>query len=153
MIKKNWGIYLVLAAILVIPIGCKHKQVTDNPNNNQNTVSSGQNTVEDEALTKEYSQEGFISADSFRVIIIQTPESTIDEAGIKNMAENRANASLKKFIQSNGGTINTQTDAQLNIIVQSGKIKKIIGKKRILYVFEINSPNLKRNVDNLGKAR
>lgn len=102
----------------------------------------------------DYSTEGFINRDVFRVIIVEPAGNGRSQSDITASAQNRAISTLRKYIQSNGGTLSQKTDAEIRILVEKGKLLSIkCNDSRTIYVFEIKSGNIKGKIDSLTTAR
>jgi len=77
-------------------------------------VPERQKPCPDEKLSREYLREGFISANTFRVVIVATEnECRNDTEGIAARAKKRAYVTLQKYIISKGRNFDKNTSAQI----------------------------------------
>ena len=101
---------------------------------------------------KQFEQEGFISRDTFRVIIVQPSDSTMSAEDTGKQLQTKALLSLKRYITASGKSLSQNTDASLlNLIHDSGKTTPYKDSVRTIYVLDISKGNCKGYVDSLGK--
>jgi|GEM_PF-2775597 len=101
-----------------------------------------------------YENEGFVSRDTYVVIIVHPFTSSAPNADIESQAKKRALTSLLKYkhSQGNGKMLSQNGTSQLVIIInENGKLMKIDDQEnsRSIYQFVINRENLKQIVDGL----
>jgi hypothetical protein len=115
------------------------------------------NEIKQMGAYREYEKEGFITKNLFRVVIVEPKggrESDINE--IKKTAERRALSSMEKYLVENRIMVNRNAKAVLlNLIGDHGKLKEapLESATRTVYLFEIEKPDLKQQIDNLPRAR
>lgn len=123
---------------------CKKEQIKGGP--------AGSGSESQQSDLKQFEQEGFVSRDSFRVIIVQPADSTMAIEDINKQLQTKALLSLKRYITSAGKSLSQNTDASLlNLIHDSGKTTPYKDSARTIYVLEISKANCKGYVDTLGK--
>lgn len=122
------------------------------------TVCTNKNLVKKnhkkENLLTEYSKEGFISDNLFRVIIVKPSDSKLTTIKIKDLASKRAFSSFQKYILSNYDSLKRNSQATLlNLIHDKGILFNIKDEKksRIIYVFEIKKSGLLKLINSLGR--
>ena len=106
-----------------------------------------------EGLNPEYCQEGLISKDTYRVIIVDPKDgTTIDVAAL---AKRRALISMQKYLRTDDARIVKESNAVLlDIIDRFGVLRKeASGKSRDVYFFEINKNNLDKFLNDLANRR
>ncbi|MBN2040608.1 MAG: hypothetical protein JW864_11220 [Spirochaetes bacterium] len=93
----------------------------------------------------EFRDEGFITDNLFRIIIVKPKDSSYDTAISEKYAKKRALISLRKHVQSRKGKIDRNMNAALlNLIERNGELRKEKSNKdRDIYLFEIKKNNLK----------
>jgi hypothetical protein len=108
-------------------------------------------------IVKDYIKEGFISTDTFRIVIIQPRECDDERERIEKSAQQRAFVSLQKYLSSINQTVNNNTRAKLlNLTKQNGSLKILEEKcdqRKIVYIFEIKKANLKHYIDTISERR
>jgi hypothetical protein len=103
-------------------------------------------------LIERYENEGFITRDLYRVIIVKPANLSVDEADLERQARAKAIASLKKYISASGKSLTSNTNAEiLNLIGNSGTIKKVRVEDKVLFILDINRPGCRAYVDTLGQ--
>ncbi len=105
-----------------------------------------------------YDQEGFISADNYRVIIVEPRENAHRENrdAIEKSARLRALSSLEKYLISEGYSLAPSTRAKLiNLIERYGTIRLVDSPntQRIVYYYEIRKMNLKQVLHDTCRTR
>lgn len=106
-----------------------------------------------DGLDLEYCQEGLISKNTYRVIIVDPKDgSKIDVAAL---AKRRALISLQKYLKSDDARIVKESTAVLlNMIDRYGILRKeASGKRRDVYFFEINKNDLDKFLNDLANRR
>lgn len=106
-----------------------------------------------DGLNLEYCQEGLISKNTYRVIIVDPKDgSKIDVAAL---AKRRALISLQKYLKSDDARIVKESTAVLlNMIDRYGILRKeASGKRRDVYFFEINKNDLDKFLNDLANRR
>lgn len=101
-----------------------------------------------------FEQEGFITKDHFRVLVIRPFDSTITDSEIEKQVRNKCIVSLKRHITSGGKTLSSNADAEiLNLINDYSKITphEDAGGARTIFVLDIRKTGCRQQVDNLGK--
>lgn len=137
---KKLTIIILSAVCAVSVLACKKDQVK----------TGGEGTVQTDL--RQFETEGFISRDSFRVIIVQPAHSTMAIEDINKQLKTKAFLSLKRYITSSGKSLSQNTDASLlNLISGSGKTTPYKDSARTIYVLDISKGNCKGYVDSLGK--
>ncbi len=105
----------------------------------------------------EYEKEGFITKDLFRVVIVEPRGGKEpDSKEIRKTAERRALSSMEHYLVENGIMDDRNAKAViLNLIGDHGKLKEapLESGTRTVYLFDIEKPDLKQQIDNLPKAR
>ena len=106
---------------------------------------------------REYEKEGFITNDLFRVVIVEPKGGKeSDRKEIQKTAERRALSSMEKYLVENGIMDDRNAKAVLlNLIGDNGKLKEapLESATRTVYLFDVEKPDLKQQLDNLPKAR
>ena len=106
---------------------------------------------------REYEKEGFITKDLFRVVIIEPKGGKeADRKEIRKTAERRALSSMEKYLVENGIMADRNAKAVLlNLISDNGRLKEALleSATRTVYLFDVEKPDLKQQLDNLPKAR
>lgn len=139
---------ITLAALVLLVAAsfsaCKKEQVKGG--------ASTDGTETQQTDLKQFEQEGFISRDTFRVIIVQPSDSTMSTEDIGKQLQTKALLSLKRYITASGKSLSKNTDASLlNLINGSGKTTPYKDSVRTIYALEISKGNCKGYVDSLGK--
>lgn len=101
-----------------------------------------------------FEQEGFISKDHFRVLVIRPFDSTITDTEIEKQVKNKCIVSLKRHITSGGKTLSSNADAEiLNLINDYGKITphEDEGGARTIFVLDIRKTGCRQQIESLGK--
>jgi len=147
---KQWVSAVLLLAFLFA--GCAKKKVKDGPRKD----NSGALIEKDDALEKKYMQEGFISSDTFRIIIIADRadcESSPRELAEK--ARKRALATLQKLLASRDITITNNIRAEfLGLIKNNGTFRKESGgcAESNIYFFEIRHPDIRDHIRKIAST-
>jgi len=145
---KKTGILICAMFCIAMCVSCKKEQVKTG-----GTETKAENTAP-KADIRQFEQEGFISKDLFRIIVVRPEGSSAGESEIQKQAQNKTLVSLKKYITSTGKSLQPNSDAQLlNLISGSGKITPYedADAHRTIFVLEIAKPGLRAYVDGLGK--
>jgi hypothetical protein len=138
----------ILAIVILMQVSCKKDQVKDN-NGGKDPVSENNNKID-----KEYLNEGFISRNIFRSVIIATREECEEgTSGIEEKSRNRAFTSLQKYVQSTGNYSGANTKARLlNLINQNGRfipLKRECTKNNVYY-YDIEKKNIKGHLKRIS---
>jgi hypothetical protein len=139
---------VVCIAVLFAFLACGTNQV----NNDPPKVDNSKNKKTENGFS--FEQEGFLSKDHFRVIVIRPFDSTITDPEIEKQVRNKCIVSLKRHITAGGKTLATNADAEiLNLINEYGKITphEDNGGSRTVFVLDIRKPGCRPFVENLGK--
>ena len=106
-----------------------------------------------DGLNPEYCQEGLISKDTYRVIIVDPKDGT--KTDVTALAKRRALISMQKYIKSDDARIVKESTAiLLDMIDRYGILRKeASGKRRDVYFFEINKNNLDKFLNDLANRR
>ncbi len=102
-----------------------------------------------------FESEGFISADLYRVVIVE-PESVFDAANATKTARMRALSSLQKYLQSRGMVVDRNVTARLHALIdESGRLGESTanGGNRCVYYFDITRPRLEDYVLSISRRR
>lgn len=106
---------------------------------------------------REYEKEGFITKDIFRIVIVEPKGGKeSDKKEIEKTAESRALSSMEKYLVENGIMADRNANAVLlNLIGDHGTLKEspLESATRTVYLFDVEKPDLKQQLDNLPKAR
>ncbi len=148
MPRSKFAVF-ILALILLVHVLCKKEQVRDNKNGKENPVSENNNKID-----KKYLNEGFISGNVFRSVIIATKEECEEgTADIEEKSKNRAFSSLQKYLQSTGHYSGGNIKARLlNLINQNGRfipLKKECRKNNIYY-YDIEKEDIKGHLKRIS---
>ncbi|HEY1405653.1 MAG TPA: hypothetical protein VF857_03500 [Spirochaetota bacterium] len=145
--KRVFFLYGILIAFAIVSCGTKqvHKNTdtTANPKNNKRNET-----------TLSYEQEGFLSRDLFRVIVIRPFDSTMSDRDMERQLRNKASSSLKRHITSTGKSLDPNADAMiLNLINDYGKTTPYDDKEkaRTIFVLDISKPGCKGYVEGMAK--
>jgi hypothetical protein len=132
----------VLSIVLLVFSCTKTTEIRDTPQNQQNKP----------VLIEQYEQEGFLSKDLYRVIIVKPFGSTMTNDELEKQVKSKAIASLKKYITSNQKNLTANTNAEiLNLINNSGTIREYSDSTRKLFILDIAKPGCRSFVDSLGQ--
>jgi hypothetical protein len=139
----------ILALVILMQVSCKKDQVKDSKNGGKDPVSENNHKI-----NKKYLNEGFISRNIFRSVIIATREECEEgTAGIEEKSRNRAFTSLQKYIQSTGNYSGGKTKASLlNLINQNGRfipLKRECSKNNVYY-YDIEKKNIKGHLKRIS---
>jgi hypothetical protein len=140
-------LFILISIISLTTLMCDKKQVKNNtviPANKSDPI------VEE----RFYEQEGFISKDLYRVIIVRPYDSTTTDPEIEKLVKNKALTSLKKYLSSLGKPVTKNTDSEiLNLISDYGKIIPHDDKKhsRTIFALDIMKSGCKAYVEGLSK--
>ena len=149
--------FVLLAAITVLSaallLSCGKETIKDNGSKPSPAPTLAPNAIPTPSvLIERYENEGFITRDLYRVIIVKPADLSVDETDLERQARAKAIASLKKYITSGGKSLTANSNAEiLNLISNNGSIKKISTDGKVLYVLDINRPGCRAYVDSLGK--
>ncbi len=148
----GFAIFLSLVLISLLYISCTREVKKEAPE-----IEKGMDKGVKEEIVKDYIKEGFISTDTFRIIIIQPRECDDERERIEKSAQQRAFISLQKYLSSIDKTINNNTRVKLlNLTKQNGSLKILEEKcdrRKIVYTFEIKKVNLKHYIDTISERR
>jgi hypothetical protein len=139
-----------LAMLLLLTASCNKEQIRDDKNGVKEPVSGNNDKID-----KKYLDEGFISRDVFRSVII-APREECEEGSraIEEKSRNRAFTSLQKYVQSKGNYSGQKTNAELlNLMNRNGKfipLKKECGKNNIYY-YDIKKKNIRRHLKRISE--
>lgn len=103
----------------------------------------------------EFEKEGFISADLYRVVIVE-PEDDAGAAFAEKTARIRALGSLQKYLQSKDMVIDHNVTARLlALIEESGRLVRSTseGGARCVYYFDISKPRLSDYVLSISRKK
>jgi hypothetical protein len=120
----------------------------------RNTGSPQPENQKEKPDFRQFEQEGFISRDLFRVIVVRPSGSSMTDDEVAKQARTKAILSLKRYLTSSGKSIQPNTDAGiLNLIDDAGKITPYEDRSasRTVYVLDITKPECKSYVDTLGR--
>jgi len=107
-------------------------------------------------MVLEYQKEGFITPDRYRVIIVVPAENDNEPSSIKELAQQRAVLSLRKYLMSQDIPVNHNAQAYiLNVVQNHGTLKKheTSCSTRYCFFFDISKNNLKHSLDTIGQRR
>lgn len=106
-----------------------------------------------DGLNLEFCQEGLISKDTYRVIIVDPKDGT--KIDVTALAKRRALVSMQKYLKSDDARIVKESTAVLlDMIDRYGILRKeASGKRRDVYYFEINKNNLDKFLNDLANRR
>ncbi|HSV98470.1 MAG TPA: hypothetical protein VLM75_16235 [Spirochaetota bacterium] len=102
-----------------------------------------------------FEKEGFMSADVYRVVIVE-PERVFDAAAAAKTARIRALSSLQKYLQSRDMVVDQNVTARLLALIdESGHIGESTanGAGRCVYYFDITRPRLAEYVLSISRKR
>ncbi|MGL4369587.1 MAG: hypothetical protein ACRCUT_07940 [Spirochaetota bacterium] len=138
----------VLCAVIISSsmAGCKKEQMKID--------DRGIQTADAPAETQQFEQEGFISRDTFRVIIVRPSDSAVSDEETEKQAKMKALMSLKRYITAEGKALQPNADAQLrNLINDNGTIQphEDAAAHRTIFVLEISKQGCRAYVDGMGK--
>jgi hypothetical protein len=141
----------VLSGTLLL--SCGKETIKDNGSNPSPAPTLAPNVIPTPSvLIERYENEGFITKDLYRVIIVKPANLSVEDAELERQARAKAIASLKKYITAGGKSLTSNTNAEiLNLIGNSGSIKKISVDDKILYVLDIHRQGCRSYVDSLGQ--
>ena len=107
-------------------------------------------------IEKKFLEEGFITDDLYRIVMVTTKDASYDMDALKTRAENRARVSLERCLAAENipGDRNIKA-AILNLIDRSGQlIKKDIEHKRYnVFYFDITRKNMVNYFKNIASQR
>lgn len=115
-------------------------------------------TIPNDCLKEVFSQEGFISRDLFRVVIVKPSESEGNNISqVESLGKKRAYMTLKNHLLAQERIITPNVDAKLlNLVSNYGKIRRInkdaITTRNVFY-YEIERENLKSYIENMAQHR
>ena len=145
----KYPIFSLIISIVIASIYCTKEIQKDTNVNKPNTKSNLE-------VSKEYLEEGFISKNTFRIVIVEPHGESDEKNAIEKKARHRAFMHLQNYLMSRKGIINQNTKARLlNLVNQNGKLSMFEKKQetRRVYFFEINKSNLKGFVDSISSRR
>ncbi|MBP7603216.1 MAG: hypothetical protein KBA15_04775 [Spirochaetes bacterium] len=103
----------------------------------------------------EFEKEGFISADLYRIVIVE-PEGGAEIAAAEKTARMRALSSLQKYLQSKDMVVDQNVTARLLALIdESGRLGRSTsnGGGRCVYYFDIERPRLADYVLSISRKR
>lgn len=103
----------------------------------------------------EFEKEGFISADLYRIVIVE-PEGGAGIAAAEKTARMRALSSLQKYLQSKDMVVDQNVTARLLALIdESGRLGRSTsnGGGRCVYYFDIERPRLADYVLSISRKR
>ena len=121
-------------------------------------VDAEKKTIPDECLKEVFSQEGFISSDLFRVVIVKPAEAEGNHISqVESLGKKRAYMTLKNHLLSQERIITPNVDAKLlNLVSNYGKIRSVnkdaITTRNVFY-YEIERENLKSYIERMAQHR
>lgn len=143
---------LLLAAILALaPTSCKKEVRIGKP------VTDKDNCPVNPPLLQEFMKEGFISGDTYRIVVVSPKDGVCDSPKeIENIARKRALASLQKYLMEKRNAAGHNINAEiLNLINHSGTLVDTRAKceTREVYHFDIRRNNIRQYIDGLPDRR
>lgn len=135
-----------IASILLNLAGCSTNKKTSIKNEKSSEVKN------EEVTKTEYLREGFVSKNTFRVVILSAGNESSEE--IRQKAADRALATLRHYIISENKKYDNNVKAQLMELIDDGKLseKKTGGREKV-YFFDVTDDNLKKQVDDMCSLR
>lgn len=120
--------------------------------------NSGKSIKGDDLLKEEFSREGFISRDLFRVVIVKPSEAEGNHIlQVEKLGKKRAYMTLKNYLLSNERIVTPNVNAQLlNLVNNFGKIKcyeKDTCLTRKVFFYEIEKENIQGYIDRIAQHR
>ena len=103
----------------------------------------------------EFEKEGFISADLYRIVIVE-PEGGAEITAAEKTARMRALSSLQKYLQSKDMVVDQNVTARLLALIdESGRLGRSTsnGGGRCVYYFDIERPRLADYVLSISRKR
>ena len=103
----------------------------------------------------EFEKEGFISADLYRIVIVE-PEGGAEISATEKTARMRALSSLQKYLQSNDMVVDQNVTARLLALIdESGRLRTSTASDggRCVYYFDIERPRLADYVLSISRKR
>jgi len=150
--SRTFRVILSLSLLGLAGIRCARQQSKDTL-----PTVDGTNSLSNIDIDKKYLNEGFISDEIFRVVIISTKNiDTSEIENIKNKAKIRARLSLERILMTNNINYDRNTKAGIiNLIEKNGLLfKKDMDHKRYdVYYFEITKKNLKSSLKNFSSLQ
>jgi hypothetical protein len=150
--SRTFRVILSLSLLGLSGIRCARQQSKDTL-----PTVDGINSLSNIDIDKKYLDEGFISDEIFRVVIISTKNiDTSEIENIKNKAKIRARLSLERILMANNINYDRNTKAGIiNLIEKNGLLfKKDMDHKRYdVYYFEITKKNLKSSLKNFSSLQ
>ena len=145
--RRNSIAALVIALCALVAANCSTKSGTRQGNG---AIPQG-----DQELDKRFLNEGFITDDIFRVVIVsgrETENKSVQE--IQSKAKIRARISLERWLLAeNKSNSRAARTAIANLVEDNGLLyKKEIDHKRYeVYYFEVRKKDLKNSLKNIGQ--
>jgi hypothetical protein len=108
-------------------------------------------------IEKKYLAEGFISDETYRVVIVSLKDKdAVPVEAIKNKAKSRAIVSLERILVANHISPDRSTRAEISTMIETNAklYRKDVEHKRYdVYYFEITKKNLKGYLKNIPSGR
>lgn len=106
---------------------------------------------------RRYLTEGFISDNTFRVIIVATKdESTTDPESVRSRAQKRALSSIEKYLRSSEQRMDTNTRARILGLVNASSTfyrKDVGSEQQHVYYLDVTKDNIKAYIRRLAGDR
>jgi hypothetical protein len=135
-------VILSSAIVSLLFFNCTSTQETRDTIKTQNT----QNTIE------KYEQEGFITKDLYRIIIVKPDNSQMNDADLEKQIKSKTLASIKKYITSKGKSLTSNTNAEIiNLINNYGVFKTYKDSTCNLLILDISRQGCRSYIDSLGQ--
>jgi len=112
----------------------------------------GQNQQPKQVQTEKYEQEGFITKDLYRVIIVKPAGSQTSSDELEKQLRIKVISSIKKYITSKGKSLTANANAEiLNLVNTSGTIREFRDSTRDLFILDVAKQGCRPFVDSLGQ--
>jgi hypothetical protein len=142
--------YLIITVSVLFLASCGKNQVKDGGADKPSPEPSAKLTSNGNG--ERYENEGFITANTYRIMIVAINDGSIDEKEYDKQIRNKAVASLKKYISSRNKSLTANTNAQiLNLIADYGSVKQVIIDGKKLFVLDIDRQGLRDYVEGFGQ--
>ncbi|MBN1534636.1 MAG: hypothetical protein JXA20_18325 [Spirochaetes bacterium] len=136
--------FIALTAAVLIHLSCSGT-----------TGNTATGPVKEGPIDLVYQQEGFVSRDTFRVVIVaERNVGDADLATIRDNARKRSLTTLQKYLQSSNRNVTQNTTAQLlNLIEEKGNLvrKDDITEKNTVFFFDVEKRDIRRYLDSISR--
>lgn len=150
--RTKTAAFLITAIAFLVFFSCGKDQIKNDTSSSVKPSPSASAKSAVNGNGERYENEGFITANIYRVMIVALSDGNIDEKEYDKQARNKAVASLKKYLASRNKSLTANTNAQiLNLIADYGTVKQVFVEGKRLFILDIDKQGLREQVETFGQ--